>query len=71
MKSNLIRFIEGQTHFSTPWDAKMSSTLNELILNALHSHLHTTTSKHAPKTYRTWKVLYVKEPTPRPKIVLS
>ena len=28
MKSNLFRFIEGQTHFSTSWHAKLSLTLN-------------------------------------------
>jgi hypothetical protein len=27
MKSSLFRFIEGQTHISTSWDAKMSLTL--------------------------------------------
>ena len=29
MKSNLFRFIEGQTHFSTSWHFKMSLTLNQ------------------------------------------
>jgi hypothetical protein len=29
--SNLFRFIEGQTHFSTTWHAKMSLTRNEPI----------------------------------------
>jgi hypothetical protein len=31
MKSNLLLFIEGQTHFSTSWHSKMSLTLNEQI----------------------------------------
>ena len=32
-------------------------------LNVLHTMLHTT-SKHALKTYRPWKMLYAKQPTP-------
>ena len=54
MKSNLFWFIEGQTQFSTSGHAQMSLTLNEPIQNVLCSNLHTT-SKHAPKTYQTWK----------------
>ena len=63
MKSNLFRFIEGQTTYSTSWHAKMSLTLNGPIKNVLLSNLHTT-SNHEPKTYWTWKVLYAKQPTP-------
>ena len=29
MKSNLFQIIEGQTHFSTSWHAKMSLTMNQ------------------------------------------
>ena len=60
--SNLFRFIESQTHFITSWHATMSLTLNEPTENALRSYLHTT-SKHAPQTYWTWKVLFAKQPT--------
>ena len=42
--------------------AKMSLTLHEPMLNAFCSKLQTT-SKHAPKTYQTWKVLYAKQST--------
>ena len=35
-------------------------------IDVLHSNLHMT-SKHAPKTYGTWKVLYAKQPTPAQK----
>ena len=31
MKSNLFWFIEGQTHFSTSWHAKMRLTINDLL----------------------------------------
>jgi hypothetical protein len=31
LESNLLQFIEGQPHFSTSWNARMSLTLNELI----------------------------------------
>ena len=61
-KNILYQFMEGQTHFSTSWHAKMSLTLHEPIYNVLCSNLHTT-STHAPKTYQTWKVLYSKQPT--------
>ena len=47
----------------TSWPAKMSLMLNELISNVLCSNLHTN-SENAPKTYRTWKVLHAKQPTP-------
>ena len=66
--SNLFRFIEGPNHFSTSWHAKMSLTLDEPIENVLCSN---STSKHAPKTYRTWKVLYAKQPTPDKKSLWS
>ena len=49
-QSNLFSFIEDLPHFSTSCHAKMSLTLNELI--------------YPPKTYRTWKALYPKRPTP-------
>ena len=66
--SNLFRFIEGPHHFSTSWHAKMSLTLDDPIENFLCSD---STSKHAPKTYRTWKVLYAKQPTPDKKCLWS
>ena len=43
--------------FSTSWHTKMSLILNEPSENDLGSNLQTT-SKHVPKTYWTWKVLY-------------
>ena len=33
MKSNVFRFMEGQTHFSTAWHAKVSLSLNKPIEN--------------------------------------
>jgi hypothetical protein len=48
---------KGQTHFGMLGGAKMNSPPNEPIKSVLHSNLHTN-SKDAPKTYRTWKVLY-------------
>ena len=41
----------------------MSLVPNEPIWNVLRSNLHID-SKHAPKTYRTWKVMHAKQPTP-------
>jgi hypothetical protein len=41
-KSNLFRYIEDQTRFSTFWHAKMSLTLDELMWNVLCSNLHIT-----------------------------
>jgi hypothetical protein len=55
-------FSEGQTHFSTSWHAKMS--LTDLGCSLFNHH---TTSKHALKTYQTWKVFYAKQPTPDKK----
>ena len=68
MKSNLFLFIEGQTYFSTSGHTKMSSTLDEAIKNVLRSNLHTT-SKHAPKTCRSWKILFAKQPTPDENVI--
>ena len=65
-KSNLIWFTKGQTQFSTSWHAKMSLNINEPIENVLCSNLHTT-SNYAPKTYRTWKVLYATKQLPTRK----
>ena len=63
MKSDLFRFIESQMLFSTSCHSKMSLALlnryRMFFVQASH-----TTSKHAPKTYRTRKVLYAKQPTP-------
>ena len=39
IKSNLLQFIEGQTHFSTSWHTKMSLTVTNQFI---HSNLHTT-----------------------------
>ena len=39
MKSNLLWYIEGQTHFSTSWHAKISLTLNDPIEDALSANL--------------------------------
>lgn len=44
----LYIFIQGQPHFGLPRGAKMSSTLNEPELIALHSNPHTT-SEHTPE----------------------
>ena len=40
MKSNLFWFVEGQTHLSTSWHAKMSLTRNHLIEIVVCSNLH-------------------------------
>jgi hypothetical protein len=40
-----------------PLECQNKVTLNDPIKNVFHSNLHTT-SKDAPKTYLTWKVLY-------------
>ena len=40
----------------------MNSITNEPIKNVICSNLHTN-SKDAPKAYRTWKILYAKQPT--------
>ena len=61
VESDLFRLVEGQTHFSTSWHAKMSLTLTEPIQSVLCSNLHTT-SKHALETYQTWKVNYANQP---------
>jgi hypothetical protein len=66
-KNILYQFLEGQTHFSTSWHAKMSLTLYEPISwNVLCSNLHTT-STHAPKAYQTWNVFQAKQPCPYQK----
>jgi hypothetical protein len=41
----------------------MSLELDEVVQIVLHSN-SCTDSKHAPKTYHKWKVLYAKQPTP-------
>jgi hypothetical protein len=43
--------------------ATMSLELDEVVQNVLHSN-SCTDSKHAPKTYHKWKVMYAKQPTP-------
>ena len=45
---DLLWSIEGQTHFSTSWHAKMSLNPNEPSMNVRCSNLHTT-SKHEPQ----------------------
>ena len=60
-KRNPFWFIEGQTHPSTSWHAKISLTLNEPIKNVPCSNLHTT-SECPLKSYRIWKVAYAKQP---------
>lgn len=63
-KENILeQFIGNQTHLSTTWHDKMSLTSNEPINKVLCSNLHIN-SKHARKTYRTWKDFCAKEPTP-------
>jgi hypothetical protein len=56
MKSTLVRSGECQTHFyiSSWWHAKWVWLLMP-------------TSKIAPKTYRTWRLLYPRQPTPDQK----
>ena len=50
------------------WHTKMSLFLSMNCYRILSSNLHTTaTSKNAPKTYRTWEVLYAKQRTPDQK----
>ena len=49
--------------FGMSRDAKMTLVHNEPIWNALHSNLHTS-SNQAPRTYRAWKVMFAKQPTP-------
>ena len=63
MKNIIYWFTGGQTYFSTSWHAKMRLALHELLKEVLCSNLQTD-QKHAPKTYRTWKVLDGKQPTP-------
>ena len=46
----------------------MSLALNELMYKVLCSNLHTD-SKHEPRTYRTWKASYTKQPTPEKALV--
>ena len=46
MQNILYWFIDGQTHFGIPRDAKWSLTLNEPKQDALHSN-SITTSEHA------------------------
>ena len=40
-----IWFIEGKTHFSTSWHARLSLTSNEPLQNVLQSILHTTSDR--------------------------
>ena len=61
-----FRFI-GETHFGISRGIKMSLAINEPIYKVLRSILHIEL-KHVLKTYRTWKVLYAKQPTPKPLV---
>ena len=40
-------------------------TFNKMVQNVFHANIQTT-SKHAPKSYWTWKVLYAKQKQPTP-----
>ena len=53
----------GSNSFQHLLTCQMSLVLNEVIWIILHSN-STQNSKHAPKTYVTWRVVYAKQPTP-------
>lgn len=64
-KNVLYRSIEGQTHFVMPrvkWVWPPTYQYRTFFAQNLHIN-----SKHALKTYRIWKDLYAKQPTPTKK----
>ena len=65
MKRNLCWFIESQTHVGTLACQNEFDSMNQYTMFFLQTS--TTTSVHALKTYQTWKVLDVKQPTPNQK----
>ena len=66
MKNNLRQFIEGQTQFSTSWDAQMSLTLNEPIENVLCSNLQACTKNLPNMEGVGWKTT-----NPLPKVIIA